>query len=47
MMGPWNGGMMSWSSIGILAVIFWIVLFVDSILLGIWLWQQIQRREKR
>lgn len=45
MMGYWNGGMMNWGGFGVAAFIFWIVLFIDSILLGIWLWQQIQGRK--
>lgn len=44
MMGYWNGGMMNWGGFGIFTLIFWLVLFIDAILLGIWLWQQILRR---
>lgn len=29
---------------GFLFTIFWIVIFVDAILLGIWLWQQITKK---
>lgn len=45
MMG-WNyGGMMGgYGTFGTLALIFWIVLFVDAVLLGIWLWKQIQKK---
>lgn len=43
MMGYGNvGGMMG--GFGILGTIFWIVLLVDLILLGIWLWKQIQKK---
>lgn len=38
----WGGGGFLWfSTIGFL---FWIVLLIDLILLGIWLWKQIQKR---
>ncbi len=36
------GGMMG--GFGFLAPIFWIVILVDLILLGIWLWKQIQKK---
>lgn len=44
MMG-WGGyyGMMG-AGFGILASLFWIVTLVDLILLGIWLWKQIQKK---
>lgn len=41
------GDMMEWSGTGVfgsLAFLFWIVLLVDLILLGIWLWKQIQKK---
>jgi hypothetical protein len=44
MMGYGNG-MMGWGGAGILGLMFWIILFIDAILLGIWLWQQIQKRQ--
>ncbi|KKR93081.1 MAG: hypothetical protein UU73_C0001G0262 [Candidatus Daviesbacteria bacterium GW2011_GWA1_41_61] len=50
MMGPWgygNGGMMGWGGGGALfglGLIFWLVLLIDLILLGIWLWKQIQKK---
>lgn len=44
MMGYWGyGGMMGYG-IGILGTMFWLVTLVDLILLGIWLWKQIQKR---
>ena len=43
MMGYGNfGGMMG--GFGFLGVIFWIVLLIDLILLGVWLWKQIQKK---
>ncbi len=39
----WNGG---WGVFGILCVVFWLVVFVDLVLLGIWLWKQIQHSKK-
>lgn len=49
MMGPWGlGGMMNWGVgwgwIGFLGITFWLVVLIDLILLGIWLWKQIQRK---
>lgn len=48
MMGYWNGGwagnMMNWGGFGFVISIFWIVILVDLILLGVWLWQQIQKK---
>ncbi len=44
MMGYWGySGMMSYG-LGILGTVFWIVILFDLILLGIWLWKQIQKR---
>lgn len=48
MWGLGYGEMMNWGSgfavFGIIAAIFWLVLLIDAILLGIWLWKQIQKR---
>lgn len=41
MMGYGYGGMMGGSVLG---VITWIVVFVDLVLVGIWLWQQITKK---
>lgn len=48
MMG-WNYGNMmgsGWGALGLVGFIFWMIIFVDSILLGIWLWQKIQKGKK-
>lgn len=37
MMGTWGGGF------GFLALLFWIIIFIDAILLAIWLWKRIQK----
>jgi len=37
------GGMMG-GGFGILATILWLVILVDMILLGIWLWKQVTKR---
>lgn len=39
----WNGG---WGVFGVLCVIFWIVVFIDLVLLGVWLWKQINNSKK-
>lgn len=50
MMGQWGYGMMGWNAglagFGLLALIFWLVVLVDLILLGIWLWKQIEKSNK-
>lgn len=44
MMG-WGGyGGMMGSGFGVLATVFWLVILIDLILLGIWLWKQIQKK---
>ena len=40
MMG-WGAG---WGWFGIIGSIFWIVLLIDLILLGLWLWRQLQKK---
>jgi len=30
--------------LGVIATIFWIVILVDLILLGFWLWKQLQKK---
>lgn len=46
MMGYGWGNMMSggYGALDLVGLIFWLVLFVDAILLGIWLWKQIQKK---
>ncbi len=46
MMGSWGYGMMNWGFgwLGVLGAIFWVIILVDLILLGIWLWKQINRK---
>lgn len=41
--GSWGYNMMG-SGYGVLATAFWLVILVDLILLGIWLWKQIQKK---
>ncbi len=43
MMG-WSYNMMSYGAFGILGTIFWLFILIDLILLGIWLWKQIDRK---
>ncbi len=44
MMG-WGGyGSMMGSGFGVLGLIFWLVILADLILVGIWLWKQIQKK---
>ena len=42
MMGYGYGGMMSGA--GVLGLVFWLVILVDLILVGIWLWQHISKK---
>lgn len=46
MMNYWwgNQGMMNWGGFGLPLSLFWIVILVDLILLGFWLWKQIQKK---
>ena len=39
----WNSG---WGVFGILCIVFWLVVFVDLLLLGVWLWKQIKNSKK-
>jgi len=39
----WGYGNMM-GGFGFLASVFWIVILVDMILLGVWLWKQIQKK---
>lgn len=46
MMGyGWNNMMSGWGGFGLLVSFFWIVLLVDLILLGIWLWKKIKKEK--
>ena len=42
MMGYGYG--VNWGVFGLLGFIFWIVIFIDAILLMIWLWRQVQKK---
>lgn len=45
MMGWGYGNMVGgYSVFGLIGLIFYAVLFIDAILLGIWLWKQIQKK---
>ena len=38
------GNMMGGYGIGLLGTIFWLIILADLILLGIWLWKQINKK---
>src|SRR3989344_4480110 len=38
--------MMGWGSFGLIASLFWIVILVDLILIGVWLWKKITKEKK-
>jgi len=44
MMGYGNFENMMGGGFGFLGLIFWIVILVDLILLGMWLWKQLQKK---
>ncbi len=45
MMGYWGGGnMMGVGGFATLFVVFWIIVFIDLVLLGLWLWKQLQKK---
>jgi hypothetical protein len=39
----YGGGMMGYG-LGLLGLLFCLVLFIDAILLGVWLWQNISKK---
>lgn len=46
-MGYWGGNMMGWGGMqafGSLFITFWIVSFIDLVLLGLWLWKQLKKK---
>ncbi len=43
MMGYGYGGMMNYG-LGVWGLIFWLVVLVDLILVGAWLWKQINKK---
>lgn len=42
-MGYYGGGMMGNWSWGIFGVITWLIVLIDLILFGVWLWKQIKK----
>ncbi len=48
MMNWGYGNMMSWYGglglFGLFALLFWLVSFIDLVLLGFWLWKQLQKK---
>ena len=47
MMGYWGNGIMgsNWQTIGTFMGVFWIIVLVDLVLLGLWLWKQLQKKK--
>ncbi|MEK7595095.1 MAG: hypothetical protein AAB443_00685 [Patescibacteria group bacterium] len=43
MMGYYGNG--SYSLFGLVGFLFWTVLFVDLVLVGIWLWRQLDKKK--
>lgn len=41
--GNWGYSMMNWG-FGAVGSLVWIIVLIDLILLGIWLWKQIQKK---
>lgn len=45
MMGFGNySNMMNWGGFGLVGSLLWLVILIDLILLGIWLWKKIQEK---
>ena len=46
MMGYWwgNQGMMGWEGAAFVFSLFWVVSFIDLVLLGLWLWKQLKKK---
>ncbi len=44
-MMPWGyGNTMSWGGAGSLGLLLWLVVVIDLILVGVWLWKKIQEK---
>ena len=44
MMGFYGNGMMGWGGLSLVHSLFVIVILIDLVLLGMWLWKQIQKK---
>jgi len=44
MMGQYGEGYGMMGGMGVLGLLFWLVILVDLVLVGIWLWQHISRK---
>lgn len=44
MMGWGGSGGMMGGGFGVLGIIFWLVILADLILLGVWLWKQVNKK---
>jgi len=40
----WGGGYGMMGGVGFWGTIFWVVILVDLILVGVWLWKQISKK---
>lgn len=40
----WGYGMMNFGAFWFIGSLMWIIVFIDLILLGVWLWKQIQKK---
>ncbi|MDO8498917.1 MAG: hypothetical protein Q7S44_03975 [bacterium] len=38
----WGGG--GFAAFSVLGIMFWLVLLIDLILVGVWLWKQIEKK---
>ncbi len=36
--------MMNWGGFWFLGTLFWVVIFIDLVLLGMWLWKQLNKK---
>lgn len=43
-MMDYYGNMMGWGGFGLLVPLFFLVVFADLVLLGVWLWKNIQKK---
>lgn len=44
MMGYYDGGWDMMGGVGLFGVLTWLVIIVDLVLVGIWLWKQISKK---
>jgi len=42
--GNWGGSTMMASGFGLFGIVVWLAIIIDLVLLGLWLWKQINKK---